>query len=343
VSRRVFLLTVIISITLLSTNILASNSMPVDEKFATSSWSGGLIIDHTCINLNSIPTEWIDAAQDNVTIHYAHTSHGGQVTTGLSRLEAANATFDASIGSGGLPTDEGALCILDGNPPHSYITPEFYWQGESARVITQNTINNNPTVTVSLWSWCTQLNYYDEAGTQEYLDAMTTLETANPSITFVYMTSNAQEAGSTGYNRWVNNEMVREYCLDNDKILFDFADLDCWSNGDHSTYEYDDGETIHNIPVEHDDFVGNEAGHTTYTSCEQKGRAFWWLSAMLAGWNAPATTTSGSTSTGTTTTVTTTTTGSATDQLPMYDILVFTGVALVVLLVGYVGVRKYHS
>lgn len=347
-SRRAFLFTVIFTIILLSTSILTSSSNPVDDKFATSSWSGGLIIDHTCIDLNSIPTEWIDAAQDNVTIHYAHTSHGGQVTTGLSRLESTNATFDASIGSGVLPTDEGVLCILDGNPPHSYITPELYWQGESARVITQNTIDNNPTLTVSLWSWCTQLNYYDEAGTQEYLDAMTTLETANPGITFVYMTSNAQEDGSTGYNRWVNNEMVRQYCLDNDKILFDFADLDCWSNGGQNTYAYDPGDGTLQIPIEHEDFNGNEAGHTTYTSCEQKGRAFWWLVAMLAGWNASntTTTTTSGTSTGTTTTGTTTSTtgsGTATDQLPMYNILVFTGIALGVLLVVYVVVRKYHG
>ncbi len=338
-TRHAFLLTLIFTIILLSTNILTSSIIPVDNKFATSSWSGGLIIDHTYIDLNSIPSEWIDTAQDDVIIHYAHTSHGGQITTGLSRLEAANATFDASIVSLSLPTDEEALCILDGNPPDTYITPELYWQGETARAQTQNTIDNNPTLTVSLWSWCTQLNSYDEAGTQEYLDAMTTLETANPDITFIYMTSNAQEAGSTGYNRWINNEMVRQYCLDNDKILFDFADLDSWSNGDHSTYQYDDGETIHNIPVEHDDFVGDEAGHTTYTSCEQKGRAFWWLVAMLAGWNAPATTTSGTTSTGTTTTTeTTTSTG-----LPMNDILVFTGIALVVVLVGYATVRKYRG
>ncbi|GAG67719.1 unnamed protein product, partial [marine sediment metagenome] len=224
-TRRAFLITLIFTIILLSTNTLASTSIPVDSKFAISSWSGGLIIDHTCIDLNYIPSEYITAAQDDVKIHYAHTSHGSQVTTGLTRLEASNATFDSSIVSLSLPTDAGALCILDGNPPQTYIEPDDYWQGEIARAITQNTIDNNPTLTVSLWSWCTQLNSYDAAGTQEYLDAMTLLETANSGITFIYMTSNAQSGDSTGYNRWINNEMVRQYCLDNDKILFDFADL----------------------------------------------------------------------------------------------------------------------
>ena len=129
-----------------------------DSTYTTTAWAGGLIIDHNCIDLDSVSSEWIDAAQENVVVHYAHTSHGGQITEGLNRIESANSTFDVSKGDGVLPTDIGALCILDGNPPHDYITPDLYWQGTSARAITQNTIDNNPTLTVSLWSWCTQLN-----------------------------------------------------------------------------------------------------------------------------------------------------------------------------------------
>ena len=314
--------------------VSASNSLD-DTTFVPAQWTGGLIIDHTCIDLNAIPSEYIEAAQDDVKIHYAHTSHGGQITTGLSQIESANATFDVSRTSLALPTDAGALCIYDGNSPHTYITPDLYWQGTSATAITQNTINNNPTFTVSLWSWCTQVDGYDAAGIQEYLDTMTVLETANPGITFVYMTGNAQATGGSGYNRWVNNEMIRQYCIDNDKVLFDFADLDVWSNGVQNTYAHDPGDGTVQVPSEHADFIGNEAGHTTYTSCDQKGYAFWWLVAMLAGWNAPTTTT--------TTSTTTTTTGSTTSQIPMNDILLFSGVAAVVLLVGYVAVRRFYS
>ncbi|MFW9978725.1 MAG: hypothetical protein ACFFEJ_11650 [Candidatus Thorarchaeota archaeon] len=276
-------------------------TIPMNEsQFIEADWPGGLIIDHTCVDLTSIPSEWIDAAQANVRIHYAHTSHGGQITTGLDRLESADSAYSQAQGYLELPTDAGALCILDGNPPHSYITPDLYWETTGGVEITQGTLDDNPTITVSLWSWCTQLYYYDTTQVQDYLDTMTALENANPDVTFVYMTCNAQASGSEGYNRWVDNEMIRDYCTTNNKVLFDFADLDAWSNGDQNTYEYTYESTTYTIPVEHEDFNGDQAGHTTYSSCEQKGRAFWWLVASLAGWNAPTTTTSTGTTTGTT-------------------------------------------
>ena len=148
-SRHAFLLAIVVSIFLLTPIITASNTTPTTSDFTASSWSGGLIIDHNCIDLNAIPSSYIDTAQDTVKVHYAHTSHGSQVTTGLTRLEAANATFDVAITSLSLPTDSGALCMYDGNSPHTYITPELYWQGESARAITQAVIDDNPSFTLS--------------------------------------------------------------------------------------------------------------------------------------------------------------------------------------------------
>lgn len=304
-----------------------------------SQWPGGLVIDHSCIDFGAIPGAWIDDAQDNVRAHYAHTSHGGQITTGLERIESDNSTFAYSRGSGTLPTDEDALCMLDGNPPHSYITPELYWQGASAVTITQTTLDDNPTLTVSLWSWCTQLDYYTEIQTQEYLDTMAALEAANSGIIFVYMTCNAQSSGGSGYNRWLRNEQIRQYCTGNDKVLFDFADLDCWSNGVQNTYEHTEGESTYDIPLEHEDFNGNEAGHTTYTSCEQKGRAFWWLVAMLAGWNAPTSSTP-STTIDTGTTTPTTNTGTGTPEPPDLLLIAASLGAVVIIIVAFAVVSR---
>ncbi len=341
-SRRAILLTVVVSFFLL-TPIISGNNTILVEEYATSSWPGGLIIDHTCTDLDAIPSQYIDTAQNNVKLHYAHTSHGGQITTGLSRLESANATFDVSIASLSLPTDAGALCMYDGNSPHTYITPDLYWQGESARAITQAVIDANPAFTISLWSWCTQVDYYDTAAIQEYLDAMTALETVNPELTFIYMTGNAQAEGSDGYNRWQNNEMIRQYCLENDKILFDFADLDSWSNGIQYTYSYDPGDGVVQVPSEHPDFNGDEAGHTTYSSCEQKGRAFWWLTAMLAGWNAPTVTTSGISSTDTTITETSITNGTGLPSLFENPTILYITVTVTLLLIGGYIVKRRIS
>ena len=338
-SRAAYMSTCLLLMLLVTVPILSDGQQMITHKTTTmAQWPGGLVIDHTCINLGAIPGTWIDAAQDDVRVHYAHTSHGGQITTGLGRIESDNSTFAYSRGSGTLPTDENALCMLDGNPPHSYITPELYWQGTSAVAITQTTLDDNPTLTVSLWSWCCQLYDYTESQTQEYLDTMAALEAANPGIAFVYMTCNAQSSGGSGYNRWLRNEQIRQYCIDNNKVLFDFADLDCWSNGVQNTYEHTVGESTYEIPVEHEDFNGDEAGHTTYTSCEQKGRAFWWLAAMLAGWNDSTSSTTSTTTddTGTTTSTTNTEPPELPDML-----LISTAIgAIVIIIVAFVVVSR---
>ncbi len=277
-----FLLVLIISIA----GTLSARSGPIQQS-SLSDDGGAVIVDHTCVNLDIVPERWISEAKSDLRVHYAHTSHGGQITIGLERLMASNSSLGVDIGDNYLPDSSGLLCIYDGNDGESYITPDLYWQAPDGLQMTQNTLDANPEISISLWSWCTQLDYYSEESVQEYLDAMAYLESQNPDVTFIYMTGNAQATDEGGYNRWLRNQMIREYCIQNGKVLFDFADLDSWSNGEQATYEYVDGDTTYSVPVEHPDFHGDEAGHTTFTSCEQKARAFWYMMAMLAGWTGP--------------------------------------------------------
>ncbi|MHA1770086.1 MAG: hypothetical protein ACTSX2_04045 [Candidatus Thorarchaeota archaeon] len=304
-------------------------------------WVGGLIIDHNNIDISRIPGQYIDAAQAHVKFHYAHTSHGGQITIGLERIESANATFSFALESNLLPTEDGALCMYDGNDGHGYITPDLYWQGESGQTITHNTLNNNPALNFSMWSWCTQLNSYSEAQVQEYLDTMSSFESTHPGVTFIYMTGNAQTGSEEGYNRYLRNEQIRNYCKTHNKVLFDFADLDSWSNGDQATYEYTVDDSTYTIPIEHPDFHGNEVAHTTYSSCEQKGRAFWWMVAMLAGWTPDGyttiTTTTGdtpSTSSGTTSP------GSVIDMLTSQPLFLSAVIIGILVIVGIIVTRR---
>lgn len=244
-----------------------------------------IIITHACTDTSAIPGEWIDTAQSVIKMHYAHTSHGGQLTTGLSRIESGDNTYSVAIGYSSLPTEAGALCIFDGQEHDTYITPDEYWETETGLNYTRDVLDNNPSINVSMWSWCTQLNSYSQAKCQTYIDAISLLEAEYPGVRFVYMTCNAQATGSSGYNRYLNNEMIRQHCSDNDLVLFDFADLDAWwynpsAGWEFSSYEYNETD----VPVEHSQFNGNQSGHTTYESCEQKGKAVWWMVARLAGW-----------------------------------------------------------
>jgi hypothetical protein len=243
-------------------------------------------IDHACTDLSQIPTQWLDSAK-TLKVHYAHTSHGSQINTGLERIESADAIYGFAVTEMSLPAEAGALCIFDGQETEAYVTPDLYWQTAVGMNYTRQVLTNNPSIRVSIWAWCTQLDGYTEGEVQEYLDSISRLETEFPNVTFVYMTGNAQVVGSEGGNRHARNQQIRQYCSDRNKTLFDFADLDCWwfntgtNAWEYANYELDGGW----IPVEHEQFNGDEAGHTTFASCEQKGRAFWWLMARIAGWS----------------------------------------------------------
>ena len=48
--------------------------------------SQGIIIDHTCTNITVIPESAIIQAKASLHIGYGHTSHGSQLTTGMTGL-----------------------------------------------------------------------------------------------------------------------------------------------------------------------------------------------------------------------------------------------------------------
>ncbi|MEJ2055484.1 MAG: T9SS type A sorting domain-containing protein, partial [Calditrichaceae bacterium] len=208
------------------------------------------------------------------------------LTSGLSLIENDDNKYNIAREISSLPTETGALCIFDGQEHDDYITPDEYWETGMGMNYTRNVLNNNSSLNLSQWSWCTQQDGNSEATTQAYLDSISALEDEFPGVIFIYMTGNAQATGSGGYNRYLRNEQIREYCRSNNKVLFDFADLDAWyynsSSGqwEHSTYEYENVD----VPMEHPEFNGDESAHTTYESCEQKGKAVWWMMAVLAGW-----------------------------------------------------------
>ena len=56
---------------------------------AGRAWDGSqaLIIDHTCKDISIIPRVYLESVKDGKKCHYAHTSHGMQISIGLDLIE----------------------------------------------------------------------------------------------------------------------------------------------------------------------------------------------------------------------------------------------------------------
>jgi hypothetical protein len=100
-----------------------------------------------------------------------------------------------------------------------------------------NDVGNND-VNVVMWSWCsldTDFSIIDA-----YLSKMNQLETEYSSVNFIYMTGHLNGGGEDGAVH-LANERIRDYCRNNSKILYDFADIESYDPDDN--YFLDQGAT----------------------------------------------------------------------------------------------------
>ncbi|MCP4691003.1 MAG: hypothetical protein GY859_23335, partial [Desulfobacterales bacterium] len=253
---------------------------------------GPIIIDHNCTDLTRIPPYWRDAAK-NVRVHYGHTSHGGQLTEGLDALEGIDPNYSVAVrvsdGSAGLPPVETppALRIYDGNPPGTYIEPQDYWESEDGLSRTRAVVNTGD-YDVSMWAWCGQLSWWESWQVQDYLDTMNTLDTQYPDIPFVYFTGHLASGDPTLKQ---NNDQIRSYVSENNKVLYDFADIELYDPAGVLYANGGDGcdwcpDWCANNPADCAGLLlGEECYHTHPFNCLNKAKAFWWMMARISGWD----------------------------------------------------------
>ena len=258
----------------------------------TVSAQSSLIVDHSCADIGQIPDEWLDQARD-LAIHYAHTSHGSQVVSGLQYLASQDSRYSLSVDSAGSsppsssPCTPDHLCIYDGNPPETYITPGDYWSTTGGIARTE-AVANTGFFDHSMWSWCGEQSGNSSATVQQYLDTMNAFETSFPGMRFILMTGHT-DGGSLTLQQ--NNDQVRQWAADNGKVLFDFADIESWDPD--GTYYPDTDDTCPWCEPGCDANPGAcpnpsiSCSHSHSLVCYLKGQAFWWMAARLAGWEGP--------------------------------------------------------
>jgi hypothetical protein len=157
---------------------------------------------------------------------------------------------------------------------------------------------------VVIWSWCGGVSDNTKEGIDKYLSAMNELELQYPSVTFVYMTGHLDGTGETGNLHSCNNQ-IREYCRENHKVLYDFADIESY-DPDGACYlgqGADDGCYYHlgqnnwakewcaaNPHSELCTDCGYQGccAHSEPLNCNLKARAFWWMLARIVGWEGDA-------------------------------------------------------
>jgi len=151
---------------------------------------------------------------------------------------------------------------------------------------------------VVVWSWCGGVSDNTVTGIQAYLNAMANLESEFPNVTFIYMTGHLDGTGSSGNLNQRNNQ-IRQYCQANNKVLFDFADIESYDpdgtsylgqDADDGCYYYGDmsGNWAQEWCAAHseDSLCSTcDCAHSQSLNCNLKARAFWWMLARVAGWN----------------------------------------------------------
>jgi Dockerin type I domain len=223
--------------------------------------------DHLSVSqFDEVPIAVIESIYTDYNIYYVHTSHGSQIMTGIDMVYDEDNNYDP--------------------PPFYEVGDDLGHTGDTTWVpATRTYLDSHPECNMAMFSWCGGCSDNTEEGINIYLNKMVELETDYPAITFIYMTGHLDGSGIAG-NLYACNNQIRDFCSANDKILFDFADIESYDpDGTYYPDETDacnwcyDWCAIYTCPT-----CGGCA-HSHCFNCYLKGKAWWWMMARISGWN----------------------------------------------------------
>ena len=198
-----------------------------------------ILIDHRSVDVTQLTLPQIERAKAALHIAYGHTSHGSQLTTGMSGLVGF-----ANGGGKGLAFPANAFAWNNGGSGGALDLHDYAMGGDVGYypAWAQNTSNYlndsaNSNVNVVIWSWCGQMDdkYAGGTLTNEYLAPMATFEREYPHVAFVYMTGHVDIWDDA--NNKAACEAIRAWCSVSNRILYDFNDVE-HHDPDGTYYEF---------------------------------------------------------------------------------------------------------
>lgn len=256
-----------------------------------------LVADHGCLNLNRVPARYFKDAGRKIKVCYGHTSHGSQIVQGMRALAEYNPDLFSFGDERKNQLVSGAMSFWDKTPPGDLGNPNrTAWAGRTLELLNGQGAGRN----LVMWSWCGQVSRSSAEDINLYLTQMDRLEKQFPKKVFVYMTGHLDGTGTEG-NLHKRNEQIRRFCRRNNKVLFDFADIESFAPGQNTNYMalgardncvYRPNGQNRNWAADwlklnpRNIFVlPQKAAHTHPLNASMKAYAFWWMCARLVGWN----------------------------------------------------------
>lgn len=262
-------------------------------------FSQAIIINHSSAKLDPIPESAIQNAKQTLHIAYGHTSHGSQLTDGMTGLidKTDLLGYKGDIYEWNEGGTEGALDIDD-----YFVDGDLGHLGNTDWAVGTRTYLDNPEnsdVNVIIWSWCGGCSDNTYEGIQTYLDTLNHLEIDYPNVKFVYMTGHTDIWADATLK--ANNQHIRTYCIANNKILYDFEDIEHYDpDGNYFEFATDDCNYYSDAtgPIllgnwatdwqgshtEGIDWYTCTAAHTQSLNGNLKAYAAWHLWCRLSGW-----------------------------------------------------------